>query len=373
MKKTGGALLISFAFCVSIFAQGALAPPAAPGPTMKTLNQVEARTIVNAANTPGTQNTLFQITASGSYYLTGNITGVSGKSGITITANNVTLDLNGFAVTGVSGASHGIDLNAAKYVCIGNGSVRNWPGVGIWGSKDIINQNSQFEHLRVSQNHTGIQVSLGNTLTDVIVEGNSGTGIEVGTASIVTKCSIRNNGTGIFADSFCTVIDCVADGNGSGIFVNDSGTIKDCVVTSSSGNGITVNTRCSILNCVAGGNGSSSASFYGISAGTQSLVKNCVASKNTGDGIFVSGYCSVLENECSNNTVDGIGAAGGANRIEGNHTNFNTGIGIDAGGDWVVRNTSSNNMGGNFVPATGPDIGPIQTASTATNPFANLQ
>ena len=84
------------------FAQGSLTPPGAPAPTMKSLDQVEARTIVNAANTPGDANNLFIITNSGSYYLTTNLVGVSGKSGISITANDVTLDLNGFALLGVS-------------------------------------------------------------------------------------------------------------------------------------------------------------------------------------------------------------------------------------------------------------------------------
>ena len=35
-----------------------------PAPTMKTLDQVEARTIVNAANTPGDTSNLFIITSS---------------------------------------------------------------------------------------------------------------------------------------------------------------------------------------------------------------------------------------------------------------------------------------------------------------------
>ena len=62
---------------------------------MKTLDQVEARTIINAANTPGDANNTFIISQAGSYYLTGNITGESGKNGISIQAEDVTLDLNG--------------------------------------------------------------------------------------------------------------------------------------------------------------------------------------------------------------------------------------------------------------------------------------
>src|SRR5580698_3192796 len=82
------------------FAQGSLTPPGAPAPTMKSLDQVEARTIVDAANTPGDASDLFIISQPGSYYLTANLAGASGKNGIEITTNNVTLDLNGFSLQG---------------------------------------------------------------------------------------------------------------------------------------------------------------------------------------------------------------------------------------------------------------------------------
>ena len=66
-----------------ILAQGLLTPPGAPAPTMKTLDQVEARTPISSAP--------FTISTSGSYYLTGNLTVTSGTA-ITIAADQVTLD-----------------------------------------------------------------------------------------------------------------------------------------------------------------------------------------------------------------------------------------------------------------------------------------
>src|SRR5678815_1587099 len=87
----------------SVLAQGPLTPPGAPAPTMKTLDQVEPRVAINATNTPGDDDSLFKITQPGSYYLTGNITGVAGKHGIEIAASGVTLDLNGFDLVGVAG------------------------------------------------------------------------------------------------------------------------------------------------------------------------------------------------------------------------------------------------------------------------------
>jgi hypothetical protein len=74
---------------------------------MKTLDQVEARIPIDATRTPGDASATFRITAPGSYYLTGNITGQSGKVGILVLANDVTIDLNGFSLIG-AGNSAGI-------------------------------------------------------------------------------------------------------------------------------------------------------------------------------------------------------------------------------------------------------------------------
>src|SRR5689334_9465486 len=87
---------------VLISRAGPLDPPAGPvTPTYKTLTEVEPRIAINAINTPGDADSLFKITKPGSYYLTGNITGVVGRHGVEIIVGGVTLDLNGFDLVGV--------------------------------------------------------------------------------------------------------------------------------------------------------------------------------------------------------------------------------------------------------------------------------
>jgi hypothetical protein len=108
----------------NLFAQGTLTPPGAPAPTMKTLDQIEARTPVDATHTPGDGFSLFVIRTPGAYYLASNIVGVANQRGIEIRANNVTLDLNGFSLLGVSNAASGIlVVNTCTNVTIHNGMI----------------------------------------------------------------------------------------------------------------------------------------------------------------------------------------------------------------------------------------------------------
>src|SRR5215469_10506728 len=86
------AFAIVSAICLppSAFGQGSLTPPGAPAPTMKSLDQIEARTPISSLP--------FTIGSSGSYYLAASLTGSGGNDGITVNADDVTVDLNGFAL-----------------------------------------------------------------------------------------------------------------------------------------------------------------------------------------------------------------------------------------------------------------------------------
>lgn len=85
MKTTTLFLILAAA---SAFAQGPLIPLTAPAPSMKTLNQIEARTAIPPSPTVPLAGPHYMISRPGSYYLTGNIEVVSGN-GINITASDV--------------------------------------------------------------------------------------------------------------------------------------------------------------------------------------------------------------------------------------------------------------------------------------------
>ena len=97
MKAQVTLLLITAALCLSAIpavSQGDFTPPGPPGPTMKTLDQVEPSDRRGDAGR-GTPFSEVVITNTGSYYLSGNLE-VSKTHGIYVDAVGVTLDLNGF-------------------------------------------------------------------------------------------------------------------------------------------------------------------------------------------------------------------------------------------------------------------------------------
>src|SRR6478735_9662548 len=96
-----------------ITAQGPLTPPGPPAPTMQTLDQIGSKTdqanngittanskLDSVANMLGKRTPIsalpFTISTSGSYYLTGNLTATADGDAITVSGDNVTIDLNGF-------------------------------------------------------------------------------------------------------------------------------------------------------------------------------------------------------------------------------------------------------------------------------------
>lgn len=392
----------------TLHAQGSLTPPGAPAPTMKSLDQIEARTPVDATHTPGSGTNLFVITQPGSYYLTGNISGVPNKNGINIETNNVTLDLNGFQLNGNGSASlaaivvgsvvqpefHGIT------VC--NGTIENWGLCGVEAfcteskfanllitSVTLNNpgrNDSGFAALSVRDRNlvsgctinncphgiVGITTSDDSIITDCTANFNGGIGIlGFGDSCSIIRCTARgNSGIGIVT-SGSVVAQCTASYNASGIAANGDSTVQFCTALYNYTNGITTGDGITVSQCVANGNSSN-----GIVVGIGCTVINCTARNNTGDGVQFVGKCLITGNNATSNTGNGFHVtgtgAGAANRIDGNIAVSNGGDGIFWANDLVVRNSCFLN-GVNYSPAVGGgNTGPVQAASTGTNPWANF-
>src|SRR5207247_10377014 len=88
----------------------------------------------------------FGISQPGSYVLNSNLTGVSSQNGINITANNVTIDLQGFELVGVPGSLHGIAhiSGSLSGLTVRNGTTRNGGRLGVSAGPGVLVDEVSF-------------------------------------------------------------------------------------------------------------------------------------------------------------------------------------------------------------------------------------
>jgi parallel beta-helix repeat protein len=382
MKRAVLALTL-FILPAPLFAQGPLTPPAPPGPTMVTLSQVEPRTPIT--------NLPYSITLPGSYYITTNMTGIVGSPGITILANDVTVDLRGFTLQGVPGSGPAISVsNSVRNLAIRNGVLDGW---GVRGTNAY---NSLFERLRESNSGGPGLVTGSNCVVSVCtVSANFTVGIGVGNNGSVKDCTVSGtSGIGIQALNNCVVADCTASGNSSDGINGGIGTVvRGCASYENGGNGITATNSCTVIGCTASGNNGAtsagilgngstvkdctvSSNLFGIWVGNSCTVKDCTASTNSSSGILVTGNGSLITGNTCNGNGLGIFITGGQNRIDGNLVTQN-GDGIAPttanAGNMITRNSAPGNASANYFNYTGnADYAPTGSVSTATNPWTNF-
>jgi parallel beta-helix repeat protein len=337
----------------TLHAQGSLTPPGAPVPTMKTLDQVQPRTPVDATHTPGDAGSLFKITNAGSYYLTGNITGVSSQHGIVIATPNVTLDLNGFSLIGVPGSLIGIcatnAIGTATGLRIRNGVISGW---GLYGIATLVPPS----------NNAGAP------------------GANFSRLSLLTNCTANAGVLAGLAASGAVVSDCVAQGNLNSYGILAYGShVSRCAATGGNDQGFGMFAGTTLENSVSSGNA------YGVDAG-DSTVSGCTIYNNSADGIYVRNNCRLVGNLINGSGFVGIYVQGniGRNLVDGYTVVNNVGAGITLTnaqpGNLVIRNTARGN-GTNYLMGTGNSFGPIVNVSgvgdissntNASQPWANF-
>jgi len=310
----------------SALAQGALTPSGPPAPMMKTLTQVEPRTPISSLP--------HLITEPGSYYLTTNVTGVVGQHGITIQSGNVSLDLNGFSMLGVSGSLSGIHVRDETNIVVRNGIITRWGGYGIDAGDNAIGAHNCL-------------------YTDLVLSHNGSGGMRSGPCSVVKNCTSRRN-------------------KGNGIEAGLNSSVSDCAAMQNTMDGIEAGVGSTIIGCAAREN-----MLAGIHCGTGAMIAKCAPHYNY-DGISVANDSHVLGNNVYGNW-NGIVVTMDANRIDGNNVVYHRGWGIKVQGtrNIIVRNAASRNDSGDYTNATGNAVGQVidvtgGTTITATNPWANF-
>ena len=226
---------------VAGLALAALILGSAPAYAQKLITQAK----VNTGNfTPGDAPGFpLTISVRGAYKLSGNITVPNADTtAIQITADNVTLDLNGFGIygPGAIGAGDGVIANNSN-VTVMNGSVRGVGRVGIYlqGNthrvENVYVTSTGFSGIGIGgnsivrgstvilSNASGISLAaivtlgggFGSSITNNVVNSNTGAGIYASAGTTVTGNTVRGNSSfGLWLESGAAYGNNVMNGNG---------------------------------------------------------------------------------------------------------------------------------------------------------------
>lgn len=383
---------------------GPLDPPAGPvTSSYKTLQQIEPR--VDLASIAGNATSRHLITQPGSYYLSSNVTGAASLNGIIIQADNVTIDLNGFSLTGTATSADGVSLSGTRTnVTIKNGTIRGWGGEGIDAADDT---NVQVRDINLSGNASdGVVTGPNSIITSCAAASNLGDGFQVGEGSVVHACTATLNGVAGFnvpgsgsggtpGMGGASISHCSATRNvGNGIQGAHTAVIS-CTLSYNGLNGVQLNNS-SVFDCEARGNSVHGFSGGGIifsrcktrsngqdgfNVGEGTIVDSCNSRGNNGDGIECDKEVTVHNCHVEDNNIDGTGADVGIRivqtdcRIEGNTVVSNLGAGIlcaaGATGNVIVSNRASGNSGANFSIVAGNFLGTVVLTEAAMNAATN--
>ncbi|MCL4361526.1 right-handed parallel beta-helix repeat-containing protein [Candidatus Dependentiae bacterium] len=272
------------------------------------------------AATPITQAEIpYTITSPGLYCLADPVTNPSASPAITISSDNVTLDLNGNVINMQGSSGSGVSIGAVTNITVKNGNIVNSTGNGIsaTGSSQLF-----IDQVKTSTLANGINLSnVTNSIVNELIAKNC-------TISGIT--ATNNSNTITLKNS--SINNCVS---GIQLAAVTNFSVENNVITNNTSNGIVVNqsTLGKITNNLISNYSNIGIGF--VSTSLRNTVMNNFLETSVGATIGISIAASATNNNIRSNTVlaagggsTGILNSGGTTNIiclnyaEGNTTNY---------------------------------------------------
>ena len=330
---------------------------------MKSLDQVEPRTPIDATHTPGDASNEAVISQPGSYYLTGNLI-VTKANGIHVAVAGVTIDLNGFQISRTASViGRAITIDDIAHRCtVKNGFVAGPFSIGVDCRKVA-------------------DAAHGGAFVNVAVSGCDTAGFRCGTGWHVDGCRATDMTSGAVGfetvGNDCVLTNCAAASNGGhGFLLTNGCSLENCVAFANTGSGFISGTACVLHNCVARNNLGPSGGFNlglgstvtqcnatsntnnGIVAANGSIINGCTARSNN-TGIVCANDCVIKDSTAQGNSADGISSVDRCEIVNCASNSNGTGAagsGIVAGLRTVVRNCSASANQNNGIVILGASL-----------------
>jgi hypothetical protein len=255
--------------------------------------------VVMAGRGVGTKITSlpFTINAPGFYYVTGNLVAPNGQDGITINADNVTLDLMGFKLSNPVWSNTAIRFNGSRTdVEIRNGTLTRWGDCIYADSASTL--NVRVINVRVQAASHGVYLPGDAHLIKGCQARNTIDSFDIGSGTI-SNCTVigdQNSSTGIYLGNNNNLNGGMINDNFiyhclTGINCYSATTVMNNMVSGlANTNGITARYHCTII-----GN-TTQIPYMEIPTGGLATQDNCTIVNNTVTGLTYGNNCVVVNN-----------------------------------------------------------------------------
>lgn len=276
----------------------------------------------------------FTASSSGGYYLSTHLTYAGAGAAITLAGENVTLDLNGFSLTG-SGVGNGVETTPTCVTArVMGGTIRTFA--------------------------TGVRSATGWLEADRLVLDTCTNGIDIETGS-VRRVVARNSLDGGVTVDFGLVRDSLATGNdfwGIGV---EGGLVRDCVATGNNFHGVILSRAIGVRLSATSNNDT------GVLA-SHTVLRDSTAVAND-SGFVLTGRVYAADCVAHEHSSLGFALSTVDSRSVVRDCESQSGLGVFGTGYLCVRNSANS-----FAMTPGNLFGSIVSFSTiasSTNPHAN--